>query len=95
MKTKANPMHLKKMQLQAHLMHAAKRCSAKSKRSGCQCRAPAVRGKNVCRMHGARAGAPKGKANGSWRHGGATEEAIAAVRYLREVAKFARQKGIL
>ncbi|OCX70061.1 hypothetical protein A6M27_12080 [Acidithiobacillus thiooxidans] len=31
---------------------AAPRCTAKSKRSGVQCRAPAVRGKTKCRMHG-------------------------------------------
>ena len=39
-----------------HKAHAATRCQAKSKRSGKPCRAPAVRG--VCRMHGARGGAP-------------------------------------
>ena len=31
-----------------------RRCSAKSKRTGIQCGAPAERGKNVCRFHGAR-----------------------------------------
>jgi hypothetical protein len=31
---------------------------AGSKRSGLQCRAPAVRGISVCRMHGARGGSP-------------------------------------
>ena len=39
--------------------HAAPRCTAKSKRSGVTCRAPAVTGKHVCRMPGARAGAPR------------------------------------
>jgi hypothetical protein len=34
-------------------MHQASRCRATSKRSGLQCRAPAVRGSSVCRMHGA------------------------------------------
>jgi hypothetical protein len=34
--------------------------SARSKRSGQPCRAPAVRGWQVCRMHGARGGAPHG-----------------------------------
>jgi hypothetical protein len=34
-------------------MHRASRCHAKSKRSGLQCRAPAVRGAKVCKMHGA------------------------------------------
>ena len=39
------------------------RCSAKSKRSGKQCKNYAVKGFNVCRMHGARGGAktPQGK----------------------------------
>lgn len=32
------------------------RCHAKSKRSGEQCKSWAVRGKKVCRMHGAFAG---------------------------------------
>jgi hypothetical protein len=31
-----------------------KRCSAKSKRTGNQCGAPAEQGKNICRFHGAR-----------------------------------------
>jgi len=35
------------------------RCTAKSKRSGKQCCAPAERGKNVCRFHGARSSGPK------------------------------------
>jgi hypothetical protein len=55
-------------------MHLSLRCKAKSKRSGKQCRSPAVSGKKVCRMHGARAGAPKGKANGAYRHGMQTQE---------------------
>jgi hypothetical protein len=29
----------------------------------------------VCRFHGARGGAPKGKANGAWKHGHFTNEA--------------------
>ena len=90
MKTRVNPMQLEWLQEQVLLMHAATRCSAKSKRSGCRCRAPAVKGRNVCRMHGARAGAPEGKANGAWRHGMATNEAV-AVR--REVAQLLREAG--
>lgn len=57
-------------------MRLAKRCHAKSKRSGLQCHGPAVRGKHVCRMHGARAGAPSGTANGLYKHGRCTCEAI-------------------
>lgn len=59
----------------ADRLNAAPRCHAKSKRSGFQCQAPAVRGKKVCRMHGARAGAPKGEKNGNYRHGAYTNEA--------------------
>ena len=49
--------------------HDAPRCTAKSKRTGKRCRAPAVRGCRVCRMHGARGGAPTGEQNGNYRHG--------------------------
>jgi hypothetical protein len=47
----------------------ASRCTAKSKRTGQRCKAPAVKGWNVCRFHGARGGAPEGEANGAWKHG--------------------------
>ena len=49
--------------------HDAPRCKAKSKRTGLACRSPAVNGYQVCRMHGARGGAPEGKRNGNFRHG--------------------------
>ena len=45
------------------------RCTATSKRTRQRCKAPAVRGWTVCRFHGARGGAPKGEANGAWKHG--------------------------
>ena len=95
MKTRANPMHLTRLREQARLMHEAPRCSAKSKRSGRRCQAPTVKGRKVCRMHGARAGAPKGKANGAWRHGMATDAAIGRrqelSRLMREVRGHLRQ----
>ena len=59
-----------------HRANAAPRCSARSKRSGKPCRSPAVKGKRVCRMHGARAGAPSGTGNGRYRHGQFTCKAI-------------------
>ena len=62
-----------------HKAHAAQRCKARSKRTGQPCRAPAVHGFRVCRMHGARGGAPEGKRNGNFRHGGRTKEAIKTV----------------
>jgi hypothetical protein len=46
-------------------IHLALRCHAKSKRSGFQCRAPAVRGAEVYRMHGAGGGAPMRNRNAS------------------------------
>ena len=36
-----------------------KRCTAKSKRSGEQCKKPALRGKAVCEFHGGRSTGPK------------------------------------
>lgn len=68
MKADANPMQS---------AHAAPRCSARSKRSRAPCRAPAVRGWAVCRMHGAGGGAPKGAANGAWAGGGRSGDAVA------------------
>ncbi len=65
----------------------APRCSATSKRTGKPCQAPAVRGWTVCRFHGARGGAPKGKANAAYRHGLYTTEAIEERRVLRELLR--------
>lgn len=49
--------------------HDAPRCTARSKRSGKPCMSPAVKGYSVCRMHGARGGAPTGVGNGNYSHG--------------------------
>ena len=68
MKTDANPMHS---------AHEAPRCTAKAKSTGARCRAPAVTGWRVCRMHGAGGGAPSGKAHPNWRHGGRSREVTA------------------
>jgi hypothetical protein len=54
--------------------HAAPRCQAVSKRTVQRCKAPAVRGFRVCRMHGARGGAPEGERNGNYRHGTRSKE---------------------
>lgn len=69
-KTETNPMDGEKPKL----LTSAKLCGAKT-RAGTPCRAPAEKGSNRCRFHGARAGAPKGEANGAYKHGGETEEA--------------------
>ncbi len=70
--------------------HDAPRCGAKSKRTGLPCRSPAVGGYRVCRMHGAGGGAPEGKQNGNFRHGGRTKEATSASRYINELARLVR-----
>ena len=63
-----------------HRCNAAPRCRAKSKRTGLPCQSPAVKGYCVCRMQSARGGAPEGKRNGNFRHGGRTKDATDASR---------------
>ena len=45
------------------LKNIVKQCKATSKLSGERCKNPAVKGYDVCRMHGARGGAPKKNLN--------------------------------
>jgi hypothetical protein len=66
------------------------RCSATSKRTRERCKAPAVRGWTVCRFHGARGGAPKGEANGAYKHGLYTQEAKVERRRLSELLELSR-----
>jgi hypothetical protein len=74
-KTEDNPKHLKTRE--PSRLRQAPRCLART-RCGRPCQSPAVAGKTRCRMHGGAAGsgAPKGKRNGNYRHGGFTTEAI-------------------
>jgi len=65
--------------------HAAPRCTASSKRTGQPCRAPAVRGWKVCRMHGAPGGAPQGERNGNYRHGARSNETIELLKLIRSL----------
>jgi hypothetical protein len=67
------------------LAQQAPRCAARSKRTGLACRAPAVRGHCVCRMHGARGGAPRGASNGRFRTGIYTAEVIEATRLVAAI----------
>ena len=64
-------------------MHLSLRCRARSKPSGKPCRAPAVKGKTVCRMHGAGAPAGNRSAFGS--------EAIEARRMIAELIGESRE----
>jgi hypothetical protein len=72
-------------------MHQSPRCSARSKRTGERCRAPAVRGWRVCRFHGAGGGGLKGKRNGNYKHGLFTAEAVQMRRTISELVKASRQ----
>ena len=71
------------------------RCGAKT-RKGTSCRAPAVSGKQRCRMHGGAtgSGAPKGNQN-ALKHGTYTSEALEIRRrlktYMREARKLLKQ----
>lgn len=65
--------------------HNSPRCTAKSKRTGKPCRGPAVRGYTVCRMHGAKGGAPCGELNGNYRHGESTNAATENMRSVRRL----------
>ncbi|WP_162136956.1 HGGxSTG domain-containing protein [Magnetospirillum molischianum] len=68
-------------------MHLSPRCGAKT-RAGTPCQSPAM-ANGRCRMHGGTSpGAPKGEANGNWRHG-----AYVAERFLRWAAQGMRGKG--
>ncbi|WP_119459169.1 HGGxSTG domain-containing protein [Rhodospirillaceae bacterium SYSU D60014] len=66
-------------------MHASPRCGART-RGGLPCRAPAVRGKRRCRMHGGAesSGAPRHSQN-ALRHGFTTVEAKEERREIREM----------
>lgn len=66
-------------------MQASPRCGAHT-RNGETCRAPALRGKTRCRMHGGAAGsgAPVGNRNAR-KHGFFTKEAIDERRFVRTV----------
>jgi hypothetical protein len=65
--------------------HAAPRCTARSKRTGQPCRSPAVRGWKVCRMHGARSGAPEGERNGNYHHGARTKATVELWHFIKSL----------
>lgn len=72
-------------------MGESPRCGAKT-RSGKPCRAPAVKGKARCRMHGGAkgSGAPKGNQN-ALKHGLYTREAMAEGKALTKLMREMRQ----
>jgi uncharacterized protein YjcR len=72
------------------LMRYGKRCGATSKRPGKECGAPAVKGWNVCRFHGAGGGAPRGNKN-TLKHGQYSAAAIQERRHVQMLCRASRQ----
>ena len=89
-KLTAKPVSLKGTERSLSSMREAPRCLARTRR-GSLCQCPANRGKARCRLHGGASGsgAPKGEANGSFKHGAWMNEAVelrrAASRLLKTV----------
>jgi hypothetical protein len=54
-----------------------------------------VKGKRVCRLHGARAGPPSAEKNGSYKHGGWTDEAIGQRRAARRLLKQVQEADVV
>ena len=60
---------------------ACRRCGACTRTTGAPCKAPVMKGRTRCRLHGgASPGAPRGEKNGAYRHGRRTQEAEAQRR---------------
>ena len=73
-------------------IRSAPRCGARS-RAGTQCQAPALRGRQRCRLHGGwSTGAPRGPQNGNFKTGTSTIEAIEERRWLRSLGQFSEGK---
>ena len=70
-------------------MHQALRCHARSKRSGLQCQAPAVRGHSLPDAWGRRR-APEGNRN-ALKHGASSAETLALKREIQALARMARE----
>ena len=82
MKSDVNPMHA---------ANSAPRCTARSKRTGQGCKSPAVKGWQVCRMHGARGGHQAGPSHPTWKHGSRSSEAIEMRKWANELVRETRE----
>jgi glucans biosynthesis protein len=62
-------------------------CCGATRRDGCPCKKPRMRGKTRCRLRGGvlGSGAPRGERNGRYRTGQFTAEAIEERQVLREL----------
>ena len=63
------------------------KCQATAKHSGKRCGNIAMKDKTVCYIHGGKGGAPKGKCNGSYKHGNYTKESIEYSKRFRAVTR--------
>ena len=71
-------------------MHLSPRCGAKTRR-GSPCRSPAMPN-GRCRMHGgASPGAPRGEANGNYKHGLLTKEAVQIRQSMSDLLRTSRK----
>jgi hypothetical protein len=70
---------------------AAPRCQAHRRRLGTACKAPAIRGRRACRLHGGKGGAPTGERNGAYKTGRYTAEAKAERRELWAMLRALRE----
>lgn len=78
------------MKCDANPMHLAPRCTAQSKRSGLPCKSPAVRGWQVCRMHGANGGHKSGHGHPQYQHGGRSHDMVTTRKLITALAREAR-----
>ena len=70
---------------------AAPRCTAHSKRTGQPCRAPAVTGWRVCRLHGAGGGHAAGSSHPRWVHGLRSREWTEMRKAVNELVREGRE----
>lgn len=90
MKDDVNPMN-PAWALALTAANGATRCSARSKRTGEPCRAPAVTGWRVCRFHGAGGGHRAGPTHPSWQHGMRSQEWVEMRKEVNELARETRR----
>ena len=75
--------------------NAAPRCTARSKRTGEPCQAPAVTGWTVCHFHGAGGGHRAGPSHPTWKHGMRSRFWVEMRRATNELAREARSLAAL
>ena len=83
--------HLRLKDFRLSNMRASSRCLALTRR-GTPCQCPAMRNRTRCRLHGGKAGAPRGERNGAWRDGSWTQEAMEFRRAVSRTMKALRTR---